>query len=76
MASANDPLDIDALFTSADEKTFQHDESLPSLPVPDLQHTLDRYLDSGKQYFMFIDLYTYMYGLVYAQTILDSCIMG
>jgi len=60
MASANDPLDIDALFTSADEKTFQHDESLPSLPVPDLQHTLDRYLDSGKQYFMFIDLYTCM----------------
>ncbi|XP_052246538.1 peroxisomal carnitine O-octanoyltransferase-like isoform X2 [Dreissena polymorpha] len=39
-------LDVDALFTSDSEKTFQYDSSLPSLPVPSLQHTLDRYLDS------------------------------
>jgi len=34
-------------FLSDDEKTFQHDESLPSLPVPPLQQTLSKYLDSG-----------------------------
>jgi len=34
-------------FLSDDEKTFQHDESLPSLPVPPLQQTLNKYLDSG-----------------------------
>jgi hypothetical protein len=39
--------DVDAIFTSKTEKTFQFDEQLPSLPVPTLQHTLDRYLDSG-----------------------------
>ncbi|KAH3716073.1 hypothetical protein DPMN_058789 [Dreissena polymorpha] len=39
-------MDVDALFTSDSEKTFQYDSSLPSLPVPSLQHTLDRYLDS------------------------------
>uniref|UniRef100_K1QDL5 Peroxisomal carnitine O-octanoyltransferase n=1 Tax=Magallana gigas TaxID=29159 RepID=K1QDL5_MAGGI len=36
------------LFASDNEKTFSSDESLPSLPVPDLQHTLQRYLDSVK----------------------------
>ena len=39
--------DPDLLFTTDDEKTFQYQDQLPSLPVPDLQHTLDRYLDSG-----------------------------
>ena len=34
-------------FLSDDEKTFQHDDSLPSLPVPPLHRTLSRYLDSG-----------------------------
>lgn len=40
--------DVDSIFTSTTEKTFQYDQQLPSLPVPTLQHTLDRYLDSGK----------------------------
>lgn len=47
MASDDVVEDVDAMFTSNTEKTFQYDEDLPSLPVPDLQHTLDRYLDSG-----------------------------
>ncbi|XP_053373497.1 peroxisomal carnitine O-octanoyltransferase-like isoform X2 [Mercenaria mercenaria] len=38
--------DVDAMFTSKTERTFQYDEQLPSLPVPTLQHTLERYLDS------------------------------
>ena len=29
------------------EKTFQHDETLPPLPVPNLDSTLNKYLDSG-----------------------------
>ena len=32
------------------EKTFQHDESLPALPVPELKSTLDKYLESGKDF--------------------------
>jgi len=32
------------------EKTFQHDERLPSLPVPPLHQTLSKYLDSGMKY--------------------------
>lgn len=43
----SDNLDPDILFSTDDEKTFQYQDQLPSLPVPDLQHTLDRYLDSG-----------------------------
>jgi Choline/Carnitine o-acyltransferase. len=31
-------------------RTFEHDDSLPSLPVPSLQHTLERYLDSVKPF--------------------------
>ncbi|PSN42557.1 Peroxisomal carnitine O-octanoyltransferase [Blattella germanica] len=31
-------------------RTFEQDESLPSLPVPSLQHTLERYLDSVKPF--------------------------
>ncbi|XP_052794342.1 peroxisomal carnitine O-octanoyltransferase-like [Mya arenaria] len=38
--------DVDAMFVSKDVKTFEFDQELPSLPVPSLQHTLDRYLDS------------------------------
>jgi len=34
-------------FLSDNDKTFQHDESLPSLPVPPLQQTLSKYLESG-----------------------------
>lgn len=30
------------------QKTFSEDDKLPSLPLPDLKHTLDRYLDSVK----------------------------
>lgn len=44
----SDNLDPDILFSTDDEKTFQYQDQLPSLPVPDLQHTLDRYLDSVK----------------------------
>ena len=40
-------IDPDFLFTTDEEKTFQYQDELPSLPVPDLKHTLDRYLDSG-----------------------------
>ncbi|KAK7110671.1 hypothetical protein V1264_014507 [Littorina saxatilis] len=43
MASA-----IDAQVTSEDEKTFQYQEELPPLPVPDLGETLRKYLDSVK----------------------------
>lgn len=39
--------DPDLLFASDNERTFSSDDKLPSLPVPDLQHTLQRYLDSG-----------------------------
>lgn len=30
-----------------DERTFQYEESLPSLPIPPLDQTLSKYLDSG-----------------------------
>jgi len=30
------------------ERTFQYEETLPSLPVPPLEQTLNKYLDSGK----------------------------
>ncbi len=29
------------------KKTFEYDDKLPSLPLPTLEHTLVRYLDSG-----------------------------
>jgi len=38
---------IAGIFLSEDEKTFQHDDSLPALPVPPLHQTLSKYLDSG-----------------------------
>ena len=31
-------------------KTFSEDENLPSLPLPDIQHTLNRYLDSVRPF--------------------------
>ena len=30
------------------KKTFEYDEALPALPLPTLEHTLARYLDSGR----------------------------
>lgn len=30
----------------SDQKTFDADSSLPSLPLPTLQHTFDRFIDS------------------------------
>ncbi|KFM68406.1 Peroxisomal carnitine O-octanoyltransferase, partial [Stegodyphus mimosarum] len=38
----------DALYISNLEKTFAHDEALPSLPVPTLSQTIEKYLDSVK----------------------------
>lgn len=32
------------------ERTFENQDKLPSLPVPDLRKTLDKYLDSGKSW--------------------------
>lgn len=40
--------DPDKMFASGDEKTFQFQSSLPSLPLPDLQNTLRKYLESVK----------------------------
>lgn len=48
MATASGLPDPDLLFATEKEKTFQHQSSLPSLPVPDLEHTLNKYLESGK----------------------------
>lgn len=39
---------IEKLFISRKEKTFQFDDDLPSLPVPTLENTLRKYLDSVK----------------------------
>ena len=38
-----------AFLADDDEKTFQHENHLPSLPVPPLNETLNKYLDSGNQ---------------------------
>lgn len=38
----------DALYISSTEKTFANDELLPSLPVPSLSQTIEKYLDSVK----------------------------
>ena len=46
-------IDPDILFKTDDDKTFQYQSELPSLPVPDLQHTLNRYLDSGDLFVLF-----------------------
>ncbi|XP_041367134.1 peroxisomal carnitine O-octanoyltransferase-like [Gigantopelta aegis] len=36
----------DLMFMTDTEKTFQYSKDLPSLPIPPLHHTLQRYLDS------------------------------
>jgi len=42
---------IPAMFLSdGEERTFQYDNSLPSLPVPPLDETLAKYLESGVLY--------------------------
>ena len=35
-------------FINTDEKTFEFDEALPSLPIPTLEHTLTKYMESGQ----------------------------
>ena len=57
--------DPELFFTTDDEKTFQYQDQLPSLPVPDLQHTLDRYLDSGNSF-------SFIMGLFYEINIVSS----
>jgi len=37
---------IDSLYTSDNENTFQYDETLPPLPLPSLENTLAKYLDT------------------------------
>ena len=39
---------IDAQILAEDETTFQFQDTLESLPLPSLDNTLKRYLDSGK----------------------------
>ncbi|XP_064614131.1 peroxisomal carnitine O-octanoyltransferase-like [Liolophura sinensis] len=39
-------MDPDAVFTTESDSTFAHQESLPSLPIPPLDQTLSKYLDS------------------------------
>ena len=54
-------------FTSDLEKTLQFQDSLPSLPAPDLDVTLKKYLESGKV--------TLSYGVptFYVAYIFDYC---
>ena len=35
------------LAKSTEERTFQYQDSLPSLPVPSLEESLKKYLESG-----------------------------
>jgi carnitine O-octanoyltransferase len=39
-----------AFLSPDDERTFQYDDSLPSLPIPPLPQTLSKYLESVKPY--------------------------
>jgi len=39
------------MFESTAERTFQFQSSLPPLPVPSLQDTLNKYLDAGESSF-------------------------
>ena len=41
---------IDSLYTSDNENTFQYDETLPPLPLPSLENTLAKYLDTVRPY--------------------------
>lgn len=36
------------VFESTAERTFQYQSTLPPLPVPSLEVTLNKYLDSGE----------------------------
>lgn len=37
---------IDSMYISESENTFQYDADLPSLPLPSLKNTLNKYLDT------------------------------
>ena len=37
---------IDSLYISEQECTFRYDDQLPALPVPSLENTLNKYLDT------------------------------
>lgn len=37
---------VDSMYISTSENTFQYDADLPSLPLPSLQNTLNKYLDT------------------------------
>lgn len=37
---------IDSMYISEAENTFQYDNELPSLPLPSLKNTLNKYLDT------------------------------
>lgn len=43
------------LTDSSEERTFQYQNSLPSLPVPPLDESLTKYLDAG-MYIMMLSL--------------------
>jgi hypothetical protein len=44
------------------KKTFEYDDKLPSLPLPTLDHTLERYLDSGIEKKMRTFICSYMFS--------------
>lgn len=41
------------LSESVPERTFQHQSSLPPLPVPSLESSLSKYLDAGRTFTLF-----------------------
>lgn len=41
------------LSESVPERTFQHQNSLPPLPVPSLEISLSKYLDAGRIFALF-----------------------
>ncbi|GAB6033304.1 hypothetical protein CHUAL_013075 [Chamberlinius hualienensis] len=43
-------MDIEKAFVADGETTFQYDDSLPSLPVPSLDKTLEKYLESVRPF--------------------------
>ncbi|XP_054716544.1 peroxisomal carnitine O-octanoyltransferase-like [Uloborus diversus] len=52
-SQVKDPLALpmrNSMYVSNSDKTFAHDELLPSLPVPSLKQTLEKYLDSVKSF--------------------------
>ena len=40
---------VDMLMLSTDEKLLDYQKDLPPLPIPELNKTLSRYLESGKK---------------------------